>query len=217
VIGGSAARAISHTLAGSTATSLAATLGGVEAEKQGSSGPSVAAPAGGGADASAGLAQAGASAAVTAAPAAATTAALQVHASVDSAEFAQGLADRVSWMIGNGVNGAKLQVNPPQLGPIELSISVQGNHALVAMTTHSAVTREALESSSPKLREMLSAQGFGQVSVDISQRSFQDRSAFSRPYGQSSSGERSAATAAAPAASIAAQPRASVGALDAYA
>ena len=45
------------------------------------------------------------------------------------------------------------------------------------MTSHSAVTRDALESSSPKLREMLGAQGFGQVSVDISQRSFQERSA----------------------------------------
>jgi hypothetical protein len=34
-----------------------------------------------------------------------------------------------------------------------------------------------LEASSPKLREMLGSQGFAQVSVDISQRSFQDRPA----------------------------------------
>ena len=48
--------------------------------------------------------------------------------------------------------------------------------------SHSAVTRDALEASSPKLREMLGNQGFGQVSVDISQRSFQERPTHPQPY-----------------------------------
>jgi flagellar hook-length control protein FliK len=178
---------------------------------------SVAPLAGGSGDAAAGLSQLGSSSVLNGTTAAASTPTLQVHASLDSSDFAQGLADRVSWMIGSGANSAKLQVNPPQLGPIELSISVQGNHALVAMTTHSAVTRDVLESSSPKLREMLSAQGFGQVSVDISQRSFQDHSAYSRPYGQVPSTDRSAAATTAVTAVASSTPRASLGALDAYA
>jgi flagellar hook-length control protein FliK len=177
----------------------------------------VATLAGGSGEAAAGLSQLGSASPLSGTAAAASTPTLQVNASVDSSEFAQGLADRVSWMIGSGLNSAKLQVNPPQLGPIELSISVQGNHALVAMTTHSAVTRDALESSSPKLREMLSAQGFGQVSVDISQRSFQDRSAYSRPYGQVPSTDRSAAATTAVTAAAGSTPRASLGVLDAYA
>jgi flagellar hook-length control protein FliK len=152
------------------------------------------------------------------APADATpAAALKIHASVDSADFSQGLSDRVSWMVDNGVNGAKLQVNPPQLGPIELRIAVQGDHAQVWMTTHSAVARDALELSSPKLREMLNAQGFGQVSVDISQRSFQDRSAYTPPYQRESAGVRSAAMTPAAATAAAATPRSLLGALDAYA
>jgi flagellar hook-length control protein FliK len=142
---------------------------------------------------------------------------LRVNASVDSSDFAQGLTDRVSWMVDNGLNGARLQVNPPQLGPIELRISVQGDHAQVWMSTHSEVTRDALESSSPKLREMLSAQGFGQVSVDISQRSFQDRSAYSQPYERTSSTDRSAAAATAISTTTGSTPRTSLGALDAYA
>jgi flagellar hook-length control protein FliK len=119
-------------------------------------------------------------------------------------------------MVGNGMNGARLQVNPPQLGPIELRISVQGDHAQVWMTTHSAVTRDALESSSPKLREMLSAQGFGQVSVDISQRSFQDRSAYTPRY-EPTSTDRSALAAPAVASTTVTTPRTSLSALDAYA
>ena len=85
-------------------------------------------------------------------------------------------------MVGNNLNGAKLQVNPSQLGPIEVRIAVQGAHAQVWLTSHSAVTRDALESSSQKLREMLGAQGFGQVSVDISQRSFHERSPQAQAY-----------------------------------
>jgi len=168
-------------------------------------------------DAAAGLSLLSSNSAVGGSVAASATPTLQIHASVDSADFSQGLSDRVSWMANNGVNSAKLQVNPPQLGPIELNILVQGDHAQVSMITHSAVTRDALESSSPQLREMLGAQGFGQVSVDISQRSFQDRSAYTPPYERASSGDRSAAATPAVAATTASTPRSSLGALDAYA
>jgi flagellar hook-length control protein FliK len=143
------------------------------------------------------------------------TATLKVPAAVDSPEFAQGLSDRVSYMIENNLGSAKLQLNPPQLGPIEVRIAVQGDHAMVSMTSHSAVTRDALESSSPKLREMLGSQGFAQVSVDISQRSFQDRTPQSQPYEWTPATNRSQETASvsavAPAAAL------SSGIVDAYA
>ena len=144
---------------------------------------------------------------------------LRVQAPVDSADFPQGVADRVSFAVDNNWSSAKLQVNPPQLGPIDLQIAVQGDHAQVMMSTHSAVTREALESSLPKLKEMLGSQGFTQVSVDISQRSFQDRSAFSQPYTwtKAASGTPSAAAVAPVSAPSSAVTRASAGVLDAYA
>jgi flagellar hook-length control protein FliK len=85
------------------------------------------------------------------------------------------------------------------------------------MTTHSTVARDALESSSPKLREMLNAQGFSQVSVDISQRSFQDRSAYTPPYQRESAAVRSAAVTTAAPTIAASAPRSLQGALDAYA
>ena len=165
-------------------------------------------------DGAAGLAQVSSSA-ITATDAAPTLA-LKVTAGVDTPEFAQGLANRVSWMVDNNLNGAKLQVNPPQLGPIEVRIAVLGGHAQVWMTSHSAVTRDALESSTPKLREMLGAQGFGQVSVDISQRSFQERSSQAQTYDWTPSADRAAysASVSTTASSI---PRTSSGVLDAYA
>jgi flagellar hook-length control protein FliK len=143
---------------------------------------------------------------------------LNVAARVDSNEFGQGVANQVSFMVDRNLNSASLQVNPPSLGPIEVRIALQGGHAQVWMTSHSAVTRDALESSSSKLREMLGTQGFGQVSVDISQRSFQERSSQSQSYDALPPIERSAAAGAAlqsrSAASIA---RAASGFIDAYA
>jgi flagellar hook-length control protein FliK len=139
---------------------------------------------------------------------------LKVSQSVDTPEFAQGLADGVSMMVGNNLTSAKLQVNPAQLGPIDVRITVQGNQAQVSLTAHSAVTRDALESSSSKLREMLGAQGFAQVNVDISQRSFQERSTFAQPYDWTPSANGSAASASVDTASSS---RASSSLLDAYA
>jgi flagellar hook-length control protein FliK len=139
---------------------------------------------------------------------------VSVHADVDSADFPQGVADKVSLAVENGWSSAKLSVNPPQLGPIELQIAVQGAHAQIAMSTHSAVTREALESSAPKLREMLTAQGFTQVSVDISQRSFQERSAPQLPYSRASGGVRETAPVSSSSAQVS---RAPLGMLDTYA
>jgi flagellar hook-length control protein FliK len=141
---------------------------------------------------------------------------LKVNAGVETPEFAQGLAERVSTLVDANLTSARLQVNPPQLGPVEVRIAVQGDHALVWLTSHSAVTRDALESSSSKLREMLGAQGFAQVSVDISQRHFQERPAPSQSYDNAPTAASPAPTAsvAGPAASRA---RLSAGSLDAYA
>jgi flagellar hook-length control protein FliK len=156
------------------------------------------------------------SANTTTATDAAPTPTLKVSPAVDTPEFAQGLADRVSLMVGGNLTSAKLQVNPPQLGPIDVRISVQGDQAQVSLTAHSAVTRDALESSSSKLREMLGAQGFAQVSVDISQRSFQERSTYAQPYDWTPSPAGGASTPAVSSAA-ASMPRASSGIVDAYA
>jgi flagellar hook-length control protein FliK len=141
---------------------------------------------------------------------------MKVTPAVDTPEFAQGVADRVSLMVDNNLTSAKLQVNPPQLGPIDVRISVQGDQAQVSLTAHSAVTRDALESSASKLREMLGAQGFGQVSVDISQRSFQERSTHAQPYEWTPTAG-TGASAASVTSLAASTPRASSSIVDAYA
>lgn len=137
----------------------------------------------------------------------------KVAAGVDTAQFGQGVADRVALMMDGNVTSAKLQINPPALGPIEVRIALQGGHAQVWLSSHSALTRDALESSSSKLREMLGSQGFSQVSVDISQRSFQERSPPSQAYEAAPSISGVPALAQAPLS----MSRSASGLLDAYA
>jgi hypothetical protein len=136
----------------------------------------------------------------------------KVAAGVDTAQFGQGVADRVSLMMDGNLTSAKLQVNPPALGPIEVRIALQGGHAQVSFSSHSAVTRDALESSSEKLREMLGSQGFSSVGVDISQRSFQERLPQSQAY-ETAPGGDAPLLAQAPLA----MSRSASGLLDAYA
>jgi flagellar hook-length control protein FliK len=140
---------------------------------------------------------------------------MKVGASVDSSDFSQGVANQISTMVDKNITSAKLQVNPPSLGPIEVRIAVQGDHAQVWMVSHSAVTRDALQSSTPTLRDMLNGQGFGQVSVDISQRSFQDRTPTAQTsYEWSADADRADKTMAG---TVGASARSPSGALDAYA
>jgi flagellar hook-length control protein FliK len=138
----------------------------------------------------------------------------RVAAGVDTAQFGQGVADRVSMMMDGSLTSAKLQVNPPALGPIEVRIALQGGHAQISFSSHSAVTRDALESSSANLKDMLGSQGFSSVSVDISQRSFQERSPQSQAYESAPSHSGNAAVLAQTPVSMS---RSASGLLDAYA
>ncbi len=140
----------------------------------------------------------------------------KLDAPVGSAAFSQGVADRVSYMMDKHLGSATLQVSPPQLGPIDIRIDVQNGHAQVWLSANSAVTRDALASSSPQLREMLGNQGFGQVSVDVSQRSFQDNAGQSQSFGQAQTYDWNSVSSAAGSAAASVVPRAT-GALDAYA
>jgi flagellar hook-length control protein FliK len=146
----------------------------------------------------------------------------RIDAGINTPEFSQAIADHVSYLAANNLNGATLQVTPPQLGPIELRVSVEGNHAQVWLSAHNPATLDALQASSSKLRDMLGTQGFSQVNVDVSQRSFQDRSAYQQSAPWTPPEERNGRPAAHVSAATASLARARAsragpGALDAYA
>lgn len=82
--------------------------------------------------------------------------------------------ERVQWMVSARQQRAEIRLDPPDLGPLKVEVSVKQEQAQVTMTSHSSQVREILEQHLPRLREMLSSQGFD--SVDAQTRDGQQSS-----------------------------------------
>lgn len=100
---------------------------------------------------------------------------LPINTSFNQAGWGDEVGERVKWLVGQNIQSAKLSLNPPQLGPIEVRITVQNDQMNVTFTAHHAAVRDALESAVPRLREMFGDSGLNLADVDISQHSFSDQ------------------------------------------
>ena len=69
------------------------------------------------------------------------------------------LGHRLLWNLSEGIQKAEIRVSPQGMGPIHVHIQVQDNKTDLQFTAAHPLTREALESSIPRLREMFSQQG----------------------------------------------------------
>lgn len=92
------------------------------------------------------------------------------HAGWDAA-FSQ----RVAWAASNNQQVAQLQLNPPNLGPIEIRITLNSEQANAAFTSPHAAVREAIEAALPRLRDMLADNGLSLGNVNVSSQSFQQQ------------------------------------------
>lgn len=108
--------------------------------------------------ASATVATPAAHASAGAAPAAAATAPSwsgALAASIDSPAFAPALGARLVTLLRGGVEHARLQLHPAELGPILVQISVDGSSAQIDFAAAHAATRDALQEAVPTLASAL--------------------------------------------------------------
>lgn len=82
-------------------------------------------------------------------------------------EWANAMNERVTWLVGQRMQSADIQINPPQLGPVEVRITIQNDQANVYFTAQNGAVREAIQAALPRLNEMLAQGGLslGQTSV----------------------------------------------------
>ena len=85
------------------------------------------------------------------------------------------LGKRLIWMTDKGIGRAELRMNPPELGPVEVRISVSNDDARVAFQVQHGATREALEGAMPRLREMFASQGLNLSDANVSEHSARGR------------------------------------------
>jgi len=94
-----------------------------------------------------------------AAAAPASTIATTIDVPVMSKAWGNALQDRVMWMTGRGIQNAEIRLNPAELGPIRVQVTVENDVAQLAFSAQHAITRDAIEQAMPRLREMLSENG----------------------------------------------------------
>ena len=93
---------------------------------------------------------------------------LPVTAPVTQAGFGAAVGERLLWMVRHEVHHARLQLNPPGLGPLDITVSLHGDQVSIALNVHHALTREVLAADTPRLRGLLADAGFAAVDVNVS-------------------------------------------------
>ncbi|HEY0841689.1 flagellar hook-length control protein FliK [Methylotenera sp.] len=88
----------------------------------------------------------------------------------------QAISQKVVWMVGAGQQSASLTLNPPDLGPLKVVISVHNDQADTTFISDNDEVRKALESGMAHLRDKMSESGIqlGQANVSTSQQSQQE-------------------------------------------
>lgn len=110
------------------------------------------------------------------------------------------VGQKVVWMVNRMEGRAELTLTPPQLGRVEVTISVSGDQTSATFVSASPAAREALEQALPRLREILAEAGIslGQASVNAgSTQGGREEAPAHGPAGQADAPAERAATPAA--------------------
>lgn len=83
----------------------------------------------------------------------------RLGAALDSAAFAPALATQIKWLVTEGVQHARLSLNPAEMGPLAVQIMLDGRHARIDFSAEVAATRSAIEASLPTLAAALHQSG----------------------------------------------------------
>lgn len=87
-------------------------------------------------------------------------------------QWGETLTRRISMMAAGNNSQAQIQLDPPELGKLMVQLQIKGEQATVSFASPHAVVRDTLESTLPRLQEMLAEQGLDLVDVDVSDQSF---------------------------------------------
>lgn len=98
-----------------------------------------------------------------------------VPVTVGSPQWSQAVGDKVLWLAAQNVSAAEIRLDPPELGPMQVKVSVNQDQASVTFSSPHPAVREALDQQLNRLREMFAEQGLNLVNVDVSDKSFTKR------------------------------------------
>ncbi len=87
---------------------------------------------------------------------------------VHQPQWTEDFAQKVTWVATQRNQSAELHLNPAQLGPLEISLKLNGDHATLQFNSAHAAVREAIEQSIPRLRDMMAESGIALGNATVS-------------------------------------------------
>jgi flagellar hook-length control protein FliK len=106
--------------------------------------------------------------------------ALPARLDPSSAGFTGVLAQQVAWQAETKLGRAEIRLEPEELGPMDITVELDGDEIRAEFGSRSAEVRALLESQVPKLRELLAEQGFSLADAQVGQ----ERAAYSDAQAQ---------------------------------
>lgn len=116
------------------------------------------------------------------------TATVEVPTPLRDAQWPQSFSEKIVWMAKNDQQSAQINLNPPQLGPVQVNIHLNGDQANAVFSSPNAEVRQAIQESLPQLKEMFAAAGINLGQTDIGANLAQQNR--ETPF-QSANGQRS--------------------------
>ena len=100
---------------------------------------------------------------------------MTVTVPVSSPAWGDAFADRMALALQNRQPVAELHLNPPNLGPVDIQLSMNGDQASLSFFSPHAPVREAIQSAMPRLTEALADAGVSLGNVFVGAQTQQER------------------------------------------
>jgi flagellar hook-length control protein FliK len=127
---------------------------------------------------------------------------IAIDAPVGQRDWGNQLSQKVTWLSTQQGHTAELQLNPPDLGPLHVTLKVSQGEATALFVSPHAQVRDAVQQALPQLREMMANSGIALGNATVSDqppRNPQDSPAFwPYPGGKAGNGDTEGARNMAP-------------------
>ena len=102
--------------------------------------------------------------------------------------WSQQFGEKIVWLTKSDQQSAQININPPELGPVQITLNLNGDQAKMVFASPHPEVRQAIENALPQLKEMLSAAGISLGQTNVGANMAQQNP--DNPY-QSGNGKRS--------------------------
>lgn len=92
---------------------------------------------------------------------------LQIRTPLQDPRWSQEFSEKIVWAAHNDVHTAQININPPQLGPVQITLSMNGDQLSASFVSAHNEVRQAIEDSLPRLREIFSGAGINLGDANI--------------------------------------------------